>query len=220
MTVEWGTIINARLNNLVLSVARQLSEHPFTGLKDIVPAYASLTVYYDPILVSQKSHPATAHQWVQEQLTAACSTADPDFQPSSQTHRIPVCYDPEYGTDLEMLQEQWSLSREEIVNLHISVPYRVYMLGFLPGFPYLGELPPALSSARKQKPTPVVAGSVAIAGNQTGIYPFDSPGGWNVIGITPFRLFNADNIIPVPMKAGDMVEFYQISRQEYLLQVS
>jgi len=220
LTVEWGTSIDAGLNNLVLSVASQLTRQPFAGLKDIVPAYSSLTVYYDPIQVLQKSHPVSASQWVREQIREACALAPSDFTPDSQTHRIPVCYDPEFGTDLPSLSEQLSMPIEEIISLHVSLPYRVYMIGFMPGFPYLGELPASLATARKQKPVSVKAGSVAIAGNQTGIYPFESPGGWNVIGITSFKLFDAHNSIPVPMKAGDMVEFYRINRDEYLAQVT
>lgn len=220
MTIELGTTISPRLNNLVLSVADQLTRHPFTGIKDIVSAYSSITVYYDPIQVSLKSQAVSPHQWVKERLEEACEKADPGFVPESVSHRIPVCYDPAFGTDLAELSDRLDLSIDEIVQMHLSVSYRVYMIGFLPGFPYLGELPRALTTSRKRKPALVRAGSVAIAGSQTGIYPFEGPGGWNIIGVTPFIFFNASDAVPVPLKAGDMVEFYSIKKEEYLSLVS
>lgn len=220
MTVELGAVIDPGINKLVLSVANQLTRYPFTGIKDIVSAYSTVTVYYDPIQVSLKSQAVSPHQWVKEQLAEACEKADPDFVPDAASHRIPVCYDPAFGTDLAELSDRLGLSMDEIVQMHLSVSYRVYMIGFLPGFPYLGEVPPALITARKQKPATVKAGSVAIAGSQTGIYPFEGPGGWNIIGITPFKFFNTSDAVPVPLKAGDMVEFYSIKKDEYLSLIS
>jgi inhibitor of KinA len=129
--------------------------------------------------------------------------------------RIPVCYEPEYGPDLDLLAGKKGLTREEVIRLHTADIYRVYMIGFLPGFPYLGKVAPALEIPRKERPVPVVAGGVGIAGNQTGIYPLHSPGGWQIIGRTPLKLFDPCAPVPVSMKVGDWVQFFSITQQEF-----
>ena len=130
--------------------------------------------------------------------------------------RIPVCYDDEFAIDLRWIAEQKNLTREEIVHLHSSRQYRVYMLGFLPGFPYMGEVNEKIVVRRKPEPKQILAGSVGIAGKQTGIYPLNSPGGWQIIGRTPRKLFDQDALLPVSLNAGDQVEFYPISKEEFV----
>jgi len=129
--------------------------------------------------------------------------------------RIPVCYDNEFAIDLPWIAEQKSLTREEIIRLHSSRQYHVYMLGFLPGFSYMGEVDEKIIVRRKPEPQQILAGSVGIAGKQTGIYPLNSPGGWQIIGRTPLKMFNKDNIEPCLLKAGDAVEFYSITSEEF-----
>jgi inhibitor of KinA len=130
--------------------------------------------------------------------------------------RISVCYETEFGPDLRELSLSRQLSIEEAIHLHTNRIYRVYMIGFLPGFTYLGKLDPRLETPRKTRPVPVLAGSVGIAGNQAGIYSLNSPGGWHIIGRTPVKLFDPAKGIPVRLKTGDQVQFYPVSREEYL----
>ena len=131
------------------------------------------------------------------------------------SYTIPVCYDDEFAIDLPWIAEQKNLTREEIVLLHSSRQYHVYMLGFLPGFSYMGEVDERIVVPRKPEPLPISAGSVGIAGKQTGIYPLNSPGGWQIIGRTPLKMFNKDNDEPCLLKAGDSVEFYSITIDEF-----
>jgi inhibitor of KinA len=129
---------------------------------------------------------------------------------------VPVCYDMEFGNDLNYIASQNNISPEEIIHYHTSGIYRVYMLGFLPGFAYMGEVNEKIISPRKQQPVQVQAGSVGIAGKQTGIYPFTSPGGWQIIGRTPLTLFDKKNTEqPTIFKAGDKVKFISISKDEF-----
>ena len=136
---------------------------------------------------------------------------------SSVIMNIPVCYDEEFGVDLQRIVEEKKLSKDEVIRLHCGKQYRVFMLGFLPGFPYMGEVDEKIAMPRKSEPKAVAAGSVAIAGRQTGIYPLASPGGWSVIGRTPLKLFDPEKERPTLLNAGDTVEFYSISKEEFLL---
>jgi inhibitor of KinA len=145
----------------------------------------------------------------------------PNEVPSASTvkghsFRIPVCYDGDYGPDLEWTARQKGLSVEDVIRIHHSGSYRIYMVGFLPGFPYLGKLDSRLEIPRKDRPVSVMRGGVGIAGIQTGIYPLSSPGGWQIIGRTPVRLFDWLTDPPIRFQCGDEVEFYPISREEFL----
>jgi inhibitor of KinA len=129
--------------------------------------------------------------------------------------KIPVCYDEEFATDIYQLSNAKNISPEEIVAIHTAKSYKVYMLGFLPGFVYMGEVDERIATLRKIQPIPIAAGSVGIAGIQTGIYPLASPGGWQIIGRTPLKLFNAGREEPVLLKAGDTIQFYSISKEDF-----
>jgi inhibitor of KinA len=126
-----------------------------------------------------------------------------------------VCYEGAYAPDLEDVARQQGLSVREVIELHCAGVYRVYMIGFLPGFPYLGAVDQRLEVPRKPRPVPVAAGGVGIAGKQTGIYPLNSPGGWSIIGRTPVRLFDSQTDPPVRLQTGDRVEFYPIPTEEF-----
>jgi inhibitor of KinA len=134
---------------------------------------------------------------------------------SGHHFRIPVCYEKAYAPDLDWVAGEKGLSPDEVIGLHSSVQYRVYMVGFLPGFPYLGKTDTRLDVARKPQPAPVRAGGVGIAGMQTGIYPLNSPGGWRIIGQTPVVLFDPGTDPPIHLQTGDSVQFYPISELEY-----
>ena len=134
----------------------------------------------------------------------------------SRLIKVPICYDEEFGIDLDRIAKEKKLSKEEIIQLHTGKKYKVYMLGFLPGFPYMGAVDEKIAMPRKAQPIMVTGGSIGIAGKQTGIYPFTSPGGWNIIGITPLRLFDQSKDEPTLLRTGDLVEFYSISKDEFL----
>ena len=139
-----------------------------------------------------------------------------DFDFQSKTWKIPVCYDEIFGKDLNKLSEMHNLSKEEIIHIHQLNPYTLHFYGFLPGFMYLGGLDERLFSPRKEKPDPLItSGTVAIGGQQTGIYPMDSPGGWHALGKSPVRLFNIQQNPPCPAQIGDKIQFVPISKEEF-----
>lgn len=204
------------MNQKVLAIERRLREEPFAGLKDCWIAYSSITVVFDPIAVKKAYEPEkTIFSYVSTLLERAYRETENYNPVPGRKVRIPVCYDGEYGPDLPALARMKQLTPETIIDLHTSRNYRVYMIGFLPGFSYMAELDERLWIPRKPQPVPVKAGSVGVAGMQTGIYPVNCPGGWFIIGRTPLRLFNPESEKPVLLEAGDEVEFYRIDPYEF-----
>jgi inhibitor of KinA len=216
ITIDFGNSINETINQKVLAGFAHLQKYPLPGIVEAVPAYSSLTLHYD-ISVLRKLVPPSQliYDWVKEQLEQKLSFIGESAIIPGKTIRIPVCYEGEMAPDLETLATSRETSAEEVVRIHSSSLYRVYMLGFLPGFAYLGQVDEKISMPRKQQPAIVAAGSVGIAGSQTGIYPFSSPGGWQIIGRTPLILFDAAKEDPALIKAGDMVQFYPITTHEF-----
>ncbi len=216
LVIDFGNVIDEQINKLVHSIFYQLQHDPIPGMTEAVPGYSSLTIYYDVLFIRNKlNKQSTAFEWVCENCKKYLSGENIETGDPEVLIKIPVCYDKEYGPDLEFIASQNKISIEEIIRLHSSVIYRVYMLGFLPGFTYMGLVDERISSPRKPQPTPVEPGSVGIAGRQTGIYPFKSPGGWQIIGRTPLKLFDKEKINPVLFKAGDKVQFYSIPKNEF-----
>jgi len=214
LTIDLGNQISETLNSKVLAMQQWLQRHPFDGLLDLIPAYSSLTLVYDPFVIKNNHQPATTvFDWVQDKAAMAFVQSGPQVTGSTVRHRIPVCYDGEFGPDLNLLARERHLQPEEVVQLHTGRVYKVHMIGFLPGFSYMAEVDERIVLNRKSKPVQVQAGSVGIAGAQTGIYPFTGPGGWNIIGRTPLKMFNAFVRNPVLLKAGDEVEFYGIPKE-------
>lgn len=203
-TVEFGAEIDPAINDRVLAFADALAAHSPAGVLEVVPTFCSATVYFDPLI-------ADADELACRLLAVAESTpAEP--RPESRLVEVPVRYGGECGPDLEDLAGQAGLPVQQAIALHASVEYRVYMLGFMPGFPYLGRVPDALALPRLATPRQTVpAGSVGIAGHQTGIYPIDCPGGWRLIGRTPLRLYDPQRARPFLFEPGDRVRFLPIS---------
>jgi inhibitor of KinA len=216
ITIDLGNLVDEALNEKVLAMQQWLGEHLFEGFTDSIVAYSSLSVFYDPVVVLRR-YPAGrgAFEFVKERLQEAWRHSTVQSAGNEEPVRIPVCYEGNLGPDLAALAGEKDMSPEEIVRLHVSRVYRVYMIGFLPGFAYLGETDKQLAVARKPRPVPVGAGSVGITGRQTGIYPLNSPGGWHIIGRTPVVLFDPAAEVPVRLKIGDRVAFYPISREEF-----
>ena len=206
--VEFGNEISISLNSRVHSLAGSLREKPPRGVVDMVPAYASLLVCYDPTVVSGKKLSAA--------LASRAKKNPGTEQRQGKIVGIPVCYAGDFAPDMEGVSAHTGFYREEVIVRHTSPLYRIYMLGFLPGFPYLGGLDPALETPRLETPrTKIPAGSVGIGGAQTGIYPLESPGGWRIIGRTPLKPYDPGRAEPFLYRAGDSIRFYPVSRDEY-----
>jgi inhibitor of KinA len=213
LTIDFGNIIGEDINKKVLRLFQHLKAIQDASIIDLVPAYSSLTVYYD---VASFHHPEkTAFESMADILEILLSKTSPTIKEQSNYLEIPVCYSKKFALDLEYLAEQNELSAEEIIQIHASKTYRVYMLGFLPGFTYMGEVDERIAIARKPAPVKLFAGAVGIAGRQTGIYPLESPGGWQIIGRTPVQIFKKHDEQPVLFQPGDEVKFYSISENEF-----
>lgn len=214
IVVEWGHRIDDALHRQVVQLNHALLKFPFEGLVETVPAYASLTVFYQPEQLT--NHGASPFLQVKRHLENLLNqSAEVTFE-TPRLVKIPVCYDESLGYDLNEMAETKDISQENLIQLHQQKTYRVYMMGFLPGFAYLGPVDNTIACARKASPrAKVEAGSVGIAGNQTGIYPLDSPGGWQIIGRTPLRMFEPEKSNPFLLKTGDQVQFYTIDLKTF-----
>jgi inhibitor of KinA len=157
----------------------------------------------------------TVYDWMKKIMEEQLEQRAEIKSQENRVMKIPVCYDEEFAMDINKMAAAKNLSPEEVVRIHISKSYRVYMLGFLPGFAYMGELDEMIAMPRKPQPVKIATGSVGIAGRQTGIYPLASPGGWQIIGRTPLKLFDGNSNEPTLLRAGDSVQFYSITRDEF-----
>ncbi|MBZ5859035.1 5-oxoprolinase subunit PxpB [Flavihumibacter profundi] len=216
LTLSYGTEISIDRHRELLGLLTEVRQTGFEGLLDVSIAYNSLSVFFDPGLVSRRyrqSPQAFVFQWLDELAARERVEVGPVM---GKEHILPICYDPPFSPDLDTMAAFHNCSREEIIYLHQSQPYYVFMVGFSPGFPYLGIVPERLDTPRKATPAlKVPAGSVGIAGRQTGIYPFESPGGWNIIGRTPIRMFNILDPDLCLLQAGDRVLFSPIDQQTF-----
>jgi inhibitor of KinA len=207
LTIVFSELISETANRQALQLHHLLQAAPFPGFIESVPAYGSLAVYFSEAIKREE---------VTNLLNEICKIESNQQQGEQREHLIPVCYEGAYGSDLQEVSEFTGLSIQEIVQLHISLSFRVYMIGFVPGFAYMGILPPKLEMPRRKSPRlEVPAGSVAIAGLQTGIYPARIPGGWNIIGRTPWKLFDKNANPCSRLSAGDLVRFESITPQAF-----
>lgn len=212
ITVTFGDKIDLETHREVLGFNDWILTNPFPGLLSVVPAYASVTIFFDPVLVKkywpdQPSPACAVHAFLEEKTS---QSSIPNFSiPNPQILiEIPVRYS---GPDLPEVAKRLQLAENEVIRLHTEPTYTVFMIGFLPGFPYLGPLPKILELPRRDTPRlRVPAGSVAIAGRQTGIYPQASPGGWHLIGHTDFLLFNPEKTPPAFLQPGVRVQFVPV----------
>ena len=204
----------------VLRTFRRLQDAAIPGVIELAPAYTTVAVFFDPTIVAQEGpKPAEALDWLTERVRAAVAGVGGRGRAAASPVRlveIPVCYDPEFALDLEIVAHHAQISSREVVDLHSAAEYRVSCIGFVPGFPFLAGLPRKLATPRRATPRKEIpAGSVGIGGAQTGIYPLRSPGGWNLIGRTPLRLFDPEKSPPAFLRAGDRVRFRAITREEF-----
>ena len=217
ITVDFGNVIDETINRQVMALFYQFQNNPLPGMIEAVPAYSSLTVYYDVFQLKKiVTAGKTVYEWTEEQLRKRLQEPLLYNDSATATITIPVCYEKEFASDIEEIARLKNISVDEVIRIHTSKTYRVYMLGFIPGFAYMGEVDEKIEMPRKPQPRQKVeAGSVGIAGKQTGIYPLSSPGGWQIIGQTPLKLFDASKKVPTLLKAGDKVKFISISKDEF-----
>ena len=200
---EFGEVIDAGVNARVLAAWRAILALRLPGVLDVVPAYASLAVHFDPARVELESLTSRV-------LDACRNPAEQDE--TRAVVSVPVCYEAAFAPDMDEVCAHTGFSAEEVVALHTAADYRVFFLGFTPGFPYLGGLDPRLAVPRRDTPrTRIEPGSVAIGGAQTGVYPGASPGGWHIIGRTPIRLFDHGRAPACLLAPGDRLRFVPVS---------
>jgi len=216
VTIEFGSVINEDVFQKVSAFNNLVNKRPFPGFYTTVPAYTTLTVFFDALLVIQSNlSGADCFEKVSGYL-AGLKGKQNITNTLSETITIPVCYGSDFGPDLDEVANHTKLTVQEVINLHSAAVYKVYMIGFVPGFAYMGGMDEKLTTPRKSTPRGVVpAGSVGIAGQQTGIYPLQTPGGWQIIGRTPLKMFDANQSRPALLKAGDLVVFKQITQQQF-----
>jgi inhibitor of KinA len=208
LLVEFGNTISEQMHARTLALFHALLAPRDLRIRNLHPGYASLLIDFDPLQLS--------HDELTAQVQILVDSETGTKAASPRTVEIPVCYDAEFGLDLGDVAAHNNMSIEEIIRQHSSAEYLVYFLGFSPGFAYMGGLPEALRTPRLATPRPrVAAGSVGIAGEQTGIYPIDSAGGWRLIGRTPMRMFDARANPPTRLQPGDVVRFRPIPRSSF-----
>lgn len=208
LIIEFEERIDPLVNATTIACAESIQAAAVAGVRDVVPTYRSVAVYFDPLRTDTDA--------LLERITHEAETAGPGALVAREPLRIPVCYGGDLGPDLPQVAAFARMSADEVVQRHASATYRVFMLGFVPGFAYLGMVDPDIAMPRRATPrVRVPMGSVGIAGVQTGIYPAETPGGWQLIGQTPVRPFDPRRDDPFLMKAGDAVQFYAIERAEF-----
>jgi len=210
LVVELGNKIDPKVNTRVQNLSQLIQTKYFHLIETVIPTYCSLLVFFDPLQIARKELIQKIEDIV-ETMQGEQSEAT-----GSKTVVVPTLYGGEAGPDIEFVAKHNNLDIEEVIHIHSSVAYRIYMLGFTPGFPYLGGMSEKIAAPRLNTPrTKIPAGSVGIAGTQTGLYPIESPGGWQLIGRTPLKVFNPTGQQPFLYAAGDFLQFEPISALEY-----
>jgi len=210
MIVELGNEISPLINSKIKKVTKFLDSLDKEGIIDLLPTYRSIIVYYNPLVISKEE--------IEKLITDNC---DLDYDTLEEVEKdiveIPVVYGGEYGPDLENIASVNGLNPKEVIDIHTSGEYLVYMLGFTAGFPYLGGMSKKIATPRLKEPRlKIPGGSVGIAGEQTGVYPLESPGGWQLLGRTPLELFNPNRESPCLLNVGEYIKFIPVEEKEYL----
>jgi len=214
--VQFDRVISLEINQLVQSLAKSLSNNPFCGMVEIIPAYCTLTIMYDIAEISDNTNLTCAYDIVKNILMDRLKNLSDVSNIISKSIEIPICYDKKYALDLQDVADKNNMSTSEVIKIHSSTIYHVYMTGFAPGFAFLGGLSDAIATPRRDNPRlEIPAGAVGIGGNQTGIYPIVSPGGWNIIGQCPLKLYDLNQTRINLINTGDKVAFTSISCKDF-----
>lgn len=207
--ILFGTEIAEETNQQIRMLAEHLTKHPISGVIEWVPAYTTLSLYYRPDMITYKELRDKLES-IYEKVQGGVGSF------TSLIFEIPTYYGGETGPDLSFVAEHNGISEEEVISIHSSQDYLIYMMGFVPGFPYLGGMSKKIATPRREDPRPKInVGSVGIAGDQTGIYPLETPGGWQIIGQTPLKLYDPNSNRPILLSAGHYLRFVPISKSEY-----
>src|SRR5579884_2716552 len=210
--ITLGNTIDPATHRLVRATVARIDAARIMGVVDVVPAFASVAVHYEPAQFRADA----PYEDLASVLWDLLSDLTHSALPPARVVEIPVCYGGDFGPDLDDVAARHALTPDDVVRLHSGAVYLVYMVGFMPGFAYLGGLPDKIATPRRSSPRSAVpAGTVGIGGNQTGVYPLVSPGGWNLIGRTPLRMFDPSREPPTLLAAGDRVRFRAISLDEF-----
>jgi len=208
LLVELGAAIEPEINRKVRQIFLALEKMPIDGVTEVIPTYRSILIFYDPFQINPER--------LTEEIINRQNELDKWEIPPPEITEIQVTYGGDFGPDLEFVAQHNKLIPEEVIQIHTSETYLIYMVGFTPGFPFLGGLSERIFTPRRENPRQLVpAGSVGIANNQTGIYPIDSPGGWQLIGRTPVKIYDPIGSPPILLKAGNCLRFKRISREEF-----
>lgn len=208
MLIEFGNEISPEINRKITAVVQLMKAQQIEGVVDMIPAFCSLLINYDPRIITYEHLRKRMEQLVKLDVAAE--------QTARKIIEIPVCYGGEYGPDIENIAKHSGVSVEEVIRIHSSRDYLIYMLGFMPGFAYLGGLEECLHTPRLANPRiKINAGSVGIGGSQTGIYPLDSPGGWQLLGMTPVKVYDPMRDVPILYEAGEYIRFVPVDEETY-----
>ena len=209
LLIEFGKEINPETKRKITAIVQLMREQHIEGIVDVIPAFCSLLINYDPRVLS--------YEELKERMENLLKMETKTETTRKRIFEIPVCYGGKYGPDIDNIAEHAGLSVNEVIKIHSSKDYLIYMLGFLPGFTYLGGLDERIHTPRLASPRLTIrAGSVGIGGSQTGIYPLDSPGGWQLMGLTPVRTYDPERQTPILVEAGDYIRFIPIDEEEFL----
>ena len=220
ISIRFGDSISPKTHEKIRELTRYLDHHKLPGVVEYVPAFTNVTIYYDCIEASmlgrRKYHTQSPYKAMEMLLHEEIMKLQTKVMVEPEIIDIPVCYGGGFGPDLEFVANHNNLSMEEVIRIHSEGNYLTYMVGFAPGFPYLGGLSEKIAAPRRESPRlEIPAGTVGIAGNQTGVYPIGTPGGWQLIGRTPKKLFRPEKTPPSLIKTGDMIRFRPISIEEF-----
>ena len=209
LLIQFGNEISPEINQKIKATVQLMREQHIEGVLDVIPAFCSLLINYDPRVISYSE--------ITKRMKKLLKAETKVGEEKKKVFEIPVCYGGKYGPDLAYIAEHAGMTEEEVIALHSSKDYLIYMLGFLPGFCYLGGLDERLHTPRLATPRiKIDAGSVGIGGSQTGIYPMDSPGGWQLMGMTPVKTYDPEREVPILVEAGDYIHFVPVDEEEYL----
>lgn len=209
IVIEFGNKISEKINSKVRAMMIAIDKKNIAGIVEMIPTYRSLMIHYNPLKVD--------FYFLCKELKSVEKQLDDIEIPLPEVIEIPTLYGGDYGVDIENVAKHNGLTVDEVVKIHTSKEYLIYMLGFTPGFPYLGGMDERIATPRLKTPrTKISGGSVGIAGSQTGIYPIDSPGGWQLIGKTPLKLYDPYREKPILLQSGNYIKFVPIDEQTYI----